>query len=112
MIAVFSVFGPRFMFSFFLYVLFFFFNDTATTEIYTLSLHDPLPISPSQTQIWKRVIQSDACLRSPWTPSESGSSQVVLPARLCTRRIFHLRHPDRECAVADVLTGHQTFDLE
>src|SRR5258705_1477759 len=25
--------------------LFFFFNDTATTEIYTLSLHDPLPIS-------------------------------------------------------------------
>ena len=26
------------------YVLFFFFNDTATTEIYTLSLHDALPI--------------------------------------------------------------------
>src|SRR3712207_9245688 len=26
---------------------FFFFNDTATTEIYTLSLHDALPISPS-----------------------------------------------------------------
>src|SRR5712672_4754006 len=25
--------------------LFFFFNDTATTEIYTLSLHDALPIS-------------------------------------------------------------------
>jgi len=24
---------------------FFFFNDTATTEIYTLSLHDALPIS-------------------------------------------------------------------
>src|SRR2546421_1696925 len=31
------------MYSFF--VLFFFFNDTATTEIYTLSLHDALPIS-------------------------------------------------------------------
>src|SRR5256885_6899929 len=27
--------------------LFFFFNDTATTEIYTLSLHDALPISPA-----------------------------------------------------------------
>ena len=27
-------------------VFFFFFNDTATTEIYTLSLHDALPISP------------------------------------------------------------------
>src|SRR6266540_6618993 len=28
---------------------FFFFNDTATTEIYTLSLHDALPISGSGT---------------------------------------------------------------
>src|SRR6266536_3875769 len=27
-------------------ICFFFFNDTATTEIYTLSLHDALPISP------------------------------------------------------------------
>src|SRR5258706_10081498 len=27
-----------------LFFLFFFFNDTATTEIYTLSLHDALPI--------------------------------------------------------------------
>src|SRR3712207_7581742 len=26
------------------HILFFFFNDTATTEIYTLSLHDALPI--------------------------------------------------------------------
>src|SRR5215469_4589161 len=29
--------------------LFFFFNDTATTEIYTLSLHDALPISNGAT---------------------------------------------------------------
>src|SRR2546422_10690497 len=29
----------------FLLFFFFFFNDTATTEIYTLSLHDALPIS-------------------------------------------------------------------
>src|SRR2546430_7858498 len=28
-----------------LFYFFFFFNDTATTEIYTLSLHDALPIS-------------------------------------------------------------------
>src|SRR3712207_8734991 len=27
--------------------MFFFFNDTATTEIYTLSLHDALPIYPA-----------------------------------------------------------------
>src|SRR6266513_6433349 len=31
-------------------VLFFFFNDTATTEIYTLSLHDALPIWTSTSQ--------------------------------------------------------------
>src|SRR5438034_6167620 len=30
-----------------LLLIFFFFNDTATTEIYTLSLHDALPISPA-----------------------------------------------------------------
>src|SRR5258705_8739482 len=28
-------------------ISFFFFNDTATPEIYTLSLHDALPISPT-----------------------------------------------------------------
>src|SRR6478672_13561029 len=30
---------------FLFFFVFFFFNDTATTEIYTLSLHDALPIS-------------------------------------------------------------------
>src|SRR5688572_32981471 len=30
----------------YLFFSFFFFNDTATTEIYTLSLHDALPILP------------------------------------------------------------------
>src|SRR5438034_9707239 len=33
----------------FLCSFFFFFNDTATTEIYTLSLHDALPISQGRT---------------------------------------------------------------
>src|SRR5229473_8611613 len=33
--------------SFLFFFFFFFFNDTATTEIYTLSLHDALPISPT-----------------------------------------------------------------
>src|SRR5256885_6198237 len=32
------------------FFFFFFFNDTATTEIYTLSLHDALPISHVQPQ--------------------------------------------------------------
>src|SRR5271166_6595283 len=36
--------------------LFFFFNDTATTEIYTLSLHDALPISRSwQARMRRRI---------------------------------------------------------
>src|SRR5258708_30946396 len=44
-------------------LLFFFFNDTATTEIYTLSLHDALPISLQTavepgTQILERCRQS------------------------------------------------------
>src|SRR5256884_9738918 len=33
------------MFCLHVFLFFFFFNDTATTEIYTLSLHDALPIS-------------------------------------------------------------------
>src|SRR6266571_522510 len=32
---------------------FFFFNDTATTEIYTLSLHDALPISAAPSCAWR-----------------------------------------------------------
>src|SRR2546426_4691449 len=39
--------------------LFFFFNDTATTEIYTLSLHDALPI-PTQTTV-RRAAPDSAC---------------------------------------------------
>src|SRR5215475_16089454 len=42
-------------------LLFFFFNDTATTEIYTLSLHDALPIS-ARTRAWCRFV--------PWTMSQ------------------------------------------
>src|SRR3712207_8880397 len=33
---------------------FFFFNDTATTEIYTLSLHDALPISTQTFFVFRR----------------------------------------------------------
>ena len=32
---------------------FFFFNDTATTEIYTLSLHDALPISALMLRLYE-----------------------------------------------------------
>src|SRR5688572_31056682 len=41
-------------------LFYFFFNDTATTEIYTLSLHDALPICSGS------MVSSDACRRSRW----------------------------------------------
>src|SRR2546421_6130180 len=39
---------------FFLFLFFFFFNDTATTEIYTLSLHDALPIFEAEAVVLNR----------------------------------------------------------
>src|SRR2546422_7697754 len=50
---------------------FFFFNDTATTEIYTLSLHDALPIS---TTPWSSIAMMD--LRS-----HHRSEKTPLPSR-------------------------------
>src|SRR2546430_8500429 len=41
-----------------LYISFFFFNDTATTEIYTLSLHDALPISFAGRRGLRAVLQN------------------------------------------------------
>src|SRR5205085_11089171 len=47
-LCVYSVFDHRPLFSSIYTILFFFFfNDPAPTEIYTLSLHDALPICPS-----------------------------------------------------------------
>src|SRR2546427_1109934 len=46
------------------FLLIFFFNDTATTEIYTLSLHDALPISSWRPRL--RPSSSAPGLR--WTP--------------------------------------------
>src|SRR2546430_14945520 len=50
------------------FLIFFFFNDTATTEIYTLSLHDALPIyrcerepSPSSPERFRSACASSAC---------------------------------------------------
>src|SRR2546430_12697559 len=37
---------------------FFFFNDTATTEIYTLSLHDALPISSASSAARRRAART------------------------------------------------------
>src|SRR5437773_6228057 len=54
---------------------FFFFNDTATTEIYTLSLHDALPIS-QQEQESEGILQSPAYhKRKPQRSDEHESGQ-------------------------------------
>src|SRR3712207_9415463 len=57
-------------------LLFFFFNDTATTEIYTLSLHDALPIC--------RLIDVDV-----GRDLEHG---VVERGALRAEQLFHHRH--------------------
>src|SRR6266446_10431624 len=44
------------------FFLFFFFNDTATTEIYTLSLHDALPISTDERRNRRPGARLDATL--------------------------------------------------
>src|SRR3712207_9290165 len=45
--------------------IFFFFNDTATTEIYTLSLHDALPIFPPDGTLRARGDRADPGRRLP-----------------------------------------------
>src|SRR5437764_15030079 len=61
--------------------LFFFFNVTATTEIYTLSLHDALPISRIRSLSGKRRHVRRG-LRGPLRGWESGGSPApVWPAR-------------------------------
>src|SRR5947209_17494398 len=47
-----------FLIHFLLFFFFFFFNDTATTEIYTLSLHDALPISTRRFEEYLLAAQS------------------------------------------------------
>src|SRR6267142_5711591 len=46
------------------FLWFFFFNDTATTEIYTLSLHDALPICGHGDRFCGSILGSDARSRS------------------------------------------------
>src|SRR2546425_11072531 len=56
-----------------LFSFFFFFNDTATTEIYTLSLHDALPISQiEQVRVQRRVVLQVDLLLSLRHPVERG----------------------------------------
>src|SRR6266480_7475693 len=75
----------------FCFFFFFFFNDTATTEIYTLSLHDALPIArplavcPVYPQRPRRVLNMRGDSRWAWRSEEHTSelqSHVNLVCRL------------------------------
>src|SRR5256885_12840661 len=64
------------------YPLFFFFNDTATTEIYTLSLHDALPISQYPRLVTpERLVKHPSAMPRGWGDRKStrlNSSQLVI----------------------------------
>src|SRR6266566_9094337 len=67
-------------------LFFFFFNDTATTEIYTLSLHDALPISRRRTQPASKTPQARPAAPPP--RSEEHTSELQSPCNLVCRLLL------------------------
>src|SRR2546429_668144 len=75
-----------------LFDFFFFFNDTATTEIYTLSLHDALPISsPSRGSSAPASVAPPRCLPASPSPHRKAPSLDFLPVHASG-----LSHPFRQ----------------
>src|SRR2546426_5372548 len=71
---------------------FFFFNDTATTEIYTLSLHDALPIS---AEVRAQLLQHLVAIRLGFhvdevdhDRSEEHTSELQSPCNLVCRLLL------------------------
>src|SRR5258708_39025493 len=79
-----------------LFFSFFFFNDTATTEIYTLSLHDALPIfSPFTARSQKEIIHAIDAMRATAVDavnvlarSEEHTSELQSPDHLVCRLLL------------------------
>src|SRR6185436_21172481 len=70
-------------------LFFFFFNDTATTEIYTLSLHDALPISCSRARAGPRRSRCSTPRISPRSSrSEEHTSELQSPDNLVCRLLL------------------------
>src|SRR2546430_10094322 len=70
--------------------IFFFFNDTATTEIYTLSLHDALPISADSFSVGVPIsagISPRARAESP-SRSEEHTSELQSQSNLVCRLLL------------------------
>src|SRR5215213_4678939 len=89
-------------------IFFFFFNDTATTEIYTLSLHDALPISPAGLLRHAARAPAGGTLRRPSLRRQSRQAGVEVPGppgRLAGElrgraTLDRARHQRREVSVA------------
>src|SRR4249920_4204852 len=73
------------------FFFFFFFNDTATTEIYTLSLHDALPISMGR-QLSRNTVPGGlaprACSASQTARSEEHTSELQSRPHLVCRLLL------------------------
>src|SRR2546427_12397889 len=69
---------------------FFFFNDTATTEIYTLSLHDALPICPKSLINSQKRLSKNSDRRAPRSSILAQLGGVAHP------EARDPRHPDRK----------------
>src|SRR3712207_7724546 len=67
-------------------MIFFFFNDTATTEIYTLSLHDALPISGDVRLLFSRNGHSETV-----SGSVDGHALLVAAGRAPNIEDLHLQ---------------------
>src|SRR2546422_5875629 len=67
---------------------FFFFNDTATTEIYTLSLHDALPIWRRMASASQRTIRRPPGGRRSWSRSEEHTSELQSRLHLVCRLLL------------------------
>src|SRR5215210_9249973 len=70
----------------FVVFLFFFFNDTATTEIYTLSLHDALPIHRHHGRLERLQRHGDVGLAD--GRSEEHTSELQSPMYLVCRLLL------------------------
>src|SRR5438552_14930617 len=71
----------------------FFFNDTSTTEIYTLSLHDALPIFPERVSrgappFARLATASLRCFRRALPRSEEHTSELQSPDHLVCRLLL------------------------
>src|SRR5256885_7131693 len=93
---------------------FFFFNDTATTEIYTLSLHDALPIS-SATSASKRAAGSRRSkTRRKTAPrscrSEEHTSELQSPCNLVCRLLLEKKKKHLP-NVQDMYPARQTVSV-